>query len=87
MSIAELKKLVRPPVKPFEVRMLAQWHKVEDQLGTELPRDYRDFIFGYGGGLFAGLYRACNPFAASDDAPASSFRPPVVLVLWPRISP
>src|SRR5258708_2505206 len=66
MSIVELKKLVPPPSKPFEVGTLAQWRKIEDQLGMKLPRDYRAFVFAYGSGLFAGLYRVYNPFAASE---------------------
>jgi hypothetical protein len=48
MSITELMQLVPPPIKPFEAGTLAQWHKIEDQLGTKFPRDYRDFIFAYG---------------------------------------
>jgi len=66
MSMAELKKLVAPPPKPLEVGTLAQWRELEDQLGTRLPRDYREFVFTYGTGLFAGLYRVYNPFAASE---------------------
>jgi hypothetical protein len=66
MSIADLKKLVPPPAKPFEVGTLAQWRKLEEQLGTRLPRDYREFVFVYGSGLFAGFYRVYTPFAASE---------------------
>src|SRR5262245_46610840 len=66
MSIADLRKLVSPPPRPFEVGTLAQWRKIEDQLGAELPRDYREFVFTYGSGLFAGLCRVYNPFAASE---------------------
>ena len=66
MSITELRKLVTPPKTPFEVGTLAQWRQVETELGTALPRDYRDFVFAYGSGLFAGLYRVYNPFAESE---------------------
>src|SRR5438128_2571968 len=66
MAIAELKKLVPPPATPFEVGSLAQWREVEAELGTRLPRDYRDFVFAYGSGLFAGLYRVYNPFGADE---------------------
>lgn len=65
MSIAALNKLVPPPTKPFEVGTLAEWTKLELKLGTILPRDYREFVFAYGSGLFAGFYRIYNPFAAS----------------------
>jgi hypothetical protein len=66
MSLADLKKLVPPPAKPFEVGSLPQWRKIEERLGTKLPRDYREFVFTYGSGLFAGFYRVYNPFAASE---------------------
>jgi hypothetical protein len=66
VSIAELKKLVPPPAEPFEVGTLAQWRKLEKQLRTRLPDDYRDFVFAYGSGLFAGLYRVYNPFSADE---------------------
>jgi hypothetical protein len=66
MSITDLKKLVPPPSKPFEVDTLAQWGEIEQRLGTKLPDDYRQFVFAYGTGLFAGLYRVYNPFAACE---------------------
>jgi hypothetical protein len=66
MSISELIKLVPPPPKPFEVGTLGQWREIEERLGVKLPRDYREFVFAYGSGLFAGLYRVYNPFAASE---------------------
>ena len=69
MSIADLMKLVPPPAKPFEVGTLAEWAKVEAELGTQLPQDYRDFVFAYGSGLFAGLYRVYNPFSGRSTSP------------------
>jgi len=66
MSITQLKQLVPPLTRPLEVGTLAQWRKVEGQLGTKLPPDYRHFVFAYGSGLFAGLYAVYNPFAASE---------------------
>src|SRR5690242_19716466 len=66
MSVAELKKLVPPPSKPFEVGPLSQWREIEDQLEVRLPRDYREFVFAYGSGLFASFYRIYNPFAANE---------------------
>jgi hypothetical protein len=66
MSIRELHKLVPPPEKPFEVETITLWRKAEAMIGLKLPRDYRDFVFSYGSGLFAGFYRVYNPFAASE---------------------
>jgi SMI1-KNR4 cell-wall len=65
MSLAYLKNAVPPPPKPFEVGTIKQWRKIEEGLGLKLPRDYREFVFAYGSGLFAGLYRVYNPFAKS----------------------
>lgn len=66
MSLTELKKLVPPPNKPFEVGTLDGWKQVEEKLNLRLPKDYREFIFTYGSGLFAGFYRIYNPFAKSE---------------------
>jgi hypothetical protein len=66
MSIVELKQLVPPPDRPFNTGDLVKWRKIEEQLGVELPPDYREFIFAYGTGLFAGFYRVYNPFTTRD---------------------
>lgn len=66
MSISRLKKLVPPPAKPIAAGKLAEWRKVEQQLGSRLPRDYREFVFAYGSGRFAGLYRVYTPIASSE---------------------
>lgn len=66
VAIEELTRLVLPPTSPSEVGTLADWRKLETRLGVKLPADYRAFVFAYGSGLFAGLYRVYNPFAASE---------------------
>jgi hypothetical protein len=63
MSIAHLKRLVRPPALPTDVGSLADWRLCEQRLGVILPSDYRDFIFTYGTGLFARFFRVYSPFA------------------------
>lgn len=65
MSISRLIELVPPPSSPFEIGTHDQWRERESEIGVTLPRDYRDFIFTYGTGLFAGFYRIYNPFASS----------------------
>ena len=66
MSIHQLKSLVPPPIRPFEVGSIEQWQAIEQNLGLVLPADYRDFVFTYGTGLFAQLYRVYNPFSTND---------------------
>ena len=66
MSVDRLKAIVPPPQRPFEVEGLDRWRAVELKLGVTLPVDYRDFIFGYGSGLFARFYGIYSPFAASE---------------------
>jgi len=66
MSIHRLTALVPPPAQPSEVGSPERWQQTEQQLGTPLPSDYRDFVFTYGSGLFARFYRVYNPFAASE---------------------
>jgi hypothetical protein len=66
MPLDALMQLVPPPAKPTEVGTLKKWRDVEKKLGTNLPVDYREFVFAYGTGLFAKFYRVYNPFAASE---------------------
>ena len=66
MSFESLKELVTPPEQPAEVGSVEAWLRCEAQLGFKLPSDYREFVFAFGSGLFAGLYRVYNPFAKSE---------------------
>lgn len=68
MSIIKLKSLVPPPVRPFEIGTIDQWRAVEQELGVELPSDYREFVFTYGTGMFAGFYVVYNPCSAMKTA-------------------
>lgn len=65
MSIAKLTKLVPPPNKPISSGTGQDWAKVEKEIGTRLPQDYKDFIAAYGSGSFAQFYTVFNPFAES----------------------
>ena len=50
MSLSELKKLINPPAIVSNIWTAASWKVVEEELGTELPEDYKGFIemFGLG---------------------------------------
>jgi hypothetical protein len=66
MAIQELIQLVPPPVRPCEIGSIEEWRTIEGKLGLVLPKDYNDFIFSYGSGLFAQFYRIYNPFAKEE---------------------
>lgn len=65
MPIANVIQLVPPPAQPVDVGTVADWEHAEAQMGLTLPSDYRAFIFAYGSGLFANLYRIYTPFSDS----------------------
>jgi hypothetical protein len=51
MTIEALLKVVPPPAEPFEA-FTGPWEPTEDDLGTALPQDYKDFVRLYGSGYF-----------------------------------
>ncbi len=67
VSIAELAGVVAPPARPKETGDLRTWRAIEQELGTALPPDYRDFAMTYGSGTFCDPGRLCvsimNPFS------------------------
>lgn len=65
MSINELTELVAAPETPKEVPAEPDWKKVEAELGTALPGDYKEFVLTFGTGLLGSFVRVYNPFAAS----------------------
>lgn len=66
MSITNLVDLVPPPPQPRELGAANEWSKVEAQLGTSLPADYKDLIATYGTGQFNEYLTVFNPFAANE---------------------
>ena len=46
----KLTRIVPPPETPSMAT--GDWNEVESMLGTQLPRDYKDFIHLYGSGDF-----------------------------------
>lgn len=51
MTIEDLNQIVGPPAEPFEA-FAGPWEAVEAELGTALPKDYKDFVRIYGSGYF-----------------------------------
>jgi len=51
MSIERLIDVVPPPAEPFEA-FSGPWEKIEAELITILPQDYKDFVRVYGSGYF-----------------------------------
>ena len=67
MSIDELTAVVAPPERPTEAGDAVAWEKVQADLGTALPEDFRDFGLRYGTGSFHDgkriAVRPLNPFS------------------------
>ena len=64
-SLAELVKLLPPPNAPEETG--GDWQRVEADLGTALPDDYKEFISIYGTGAISCELWILNPFAGCAD--------------------
>ena len=63
-SLMSLKQSARPPEVPAEAGRPEDWPRVERELGTALPDDYKAFVNLFGTGAFRGFLRVFNPFAA-----------------------
>ena len=64
MSIADLKAVLPPPAALSELGRPDQWNDVEQQLGTRLPDDYKDYINSYGTGMISSYLVVYNAFSA-----------------------
>ena len=63
MSIDKLTAVLPPPADPAENS--GDWAAVEKELGTALPRDYKDYIAAYGTGSINGFIWPYNPFTSN----------------------
>lgn len=63
MSLELLKKLAPPPARPVAAGAPHLWGAVENELGTPLPRDYKEFIETYGAGGFYDFLEVSSPFS------------------------
>lgn len=66
MSLGELCTIVSPPHSPFESGRDEDWSKIEIELGTRLPDDYKKFIDLFGTGNLGNYFYILNPFAFNE---------------------
>src|SRR5688572_7329103 len=59
-SIFELSAVLPPPVEPVRPATDESLDRAEEQLGTRLPTDYREFLKTYGSGSFYEFFFAAN---------------------------
>ena len=64
MGLERLRSIVPPPAEPLEAGAADQWPRVEGELGTALPEDFKRFTELYGSGTFDEFLYLLNPFAA-----------------------
>lgn len=55
-------KLVPPPTNPVAPGSPDAWKQVEEEMGTSLPQDFKDYIQAYGAGQWADFFGIQNPF-------------------------
>lgn len=67
MQINDIVAVMPAPKKPFEAPTKDEWIGVENQLGTALPSDYKEFIQVYGTGRIDGLVWVFNPFSNNEN--------------------
>jgi len=64
--LAKLRQLVQPPEESVLVGNKMEWLRVEKEMGTALPPDYKAFIDAYGAGQLGGFFWVYNPFSKHD---------------------
>jgi hypothetical protein len=67
MTLERLREIVPPPAQPVEPGQPKGWPRVEAELGTALPGDFKAFTEQYGSGKFDDFLWLFNPFAAGED--------------------
>jgi len=56
-----------PPEAPVETGSPGAWPSIEDQIGSPLPRDYKEYINIYGTGSLGGFLWPYNPFSKNQN--------------------
>lgn len=65
-SLEQLIQIAPPPAAPVETGSPKQWDFAQKQLGTPLPKEYRNYIDHYGTGSFNKHIIPFNPFARNE---------------------
>jgi hypothetical protein len=60
--LQHLIKLVQPPTEPVAPGSSEAWKQVEEEMGTPLPQDFKDYTNTYGAGQWADFFGIRNPF-------------------------
>jgi hypothetical protein len=63
MSLIELTAILNRPLTPHETKDASAWAAIEEQVGTKLPQDYKDFIQTFGSGAIDSFLYVFNPFS------------------------
>ncbi|MGK5642423.1 SMI1/KNR4 family protein, partial [Streptomyces sp. URMC 126] len=80
-SIAHLIQSVPPP----QSAQPKEWHRVEAQMGTALPTDYKQLVDTYGGGVFDDAIWLLEPWCPNefyDLITENEDRPDILAQLW-----
>lgn len=65
--------VISPPAAPVWAGDPCLWNKIEQQLGTPLPSDYKEIVNTYGAGRFCDFLWTWQPFAPSGSYNGLSF--------------
>lgn len=64
--MANIFSVLSPPVKRSEVGDRAPWPEIEQQLGTRLPSDYKNFIDRFGSGTIGRFVWIFSPYTNNE---------------------
>jgi hypothetical protein len=67
MSVSDVARLITPPNNPNEAPQQRDWSKIEAQLATSLPEDYKEFVDLYGTGKIDNFLWIFNPFSQNEN--------------------
>jgi len=65
MSLTELLEILPVPEFPVNTGDVVAWEKIEANIGSPLPNDYKSFVVTYGSGRVADCIYIWNPFTST----------------------